>query len=69
MAITNCKNPTKKSALKRIKNNLPDYPVMAMMEAESVSGKGAVLSEDFIRMLRDAFDIKPFMDVKYRGAK
>jgi len=62
-AISNCKDPVKKKALRRIKANLPDYPVMALMEAEFYGG----LSGEFIKMLRIAFDIKPFMDVKYRG--
>ena len=34
---------------------LPDYPVVAVMEAEAQG-----LHEDFILMIRDAFHIKPF---------
>lgn len=34
---------------------LPDYPVMAALEAE---GRG--LHEDFILMIRDTFKVRPF---------
>ena len=61
-AITSCTDPIKKKALRNIKSNLPDYPVMALLEAEFYGGLG----QDFIKMLKEAFDIKPFMDVKYR---
>ncbi len=61
-AITDCKDPAKKSALRRIKANLPDYPVMALLEAEFYGE----LSGEFVKMLRIAFDIRPFRDVKYK---
>ena len=53
----------KKRALVRIKYNLPDYPVVALMEAEDY-GK---FSKDFVDMLKNAYDIKPFMDVEYKS--
>jgi len=49
----------------RIKENLPDYPVMALMEAEVYED----FSESFIKMLKEAYDIRPFKDVKYKGIK
>lgn len=52
----------RKKTLIRIKNNLPSFPVMAVMEAESY-GK---FTKDFLHMLREAYDVKPFMDVKYK---
>jgi hypothetical protein len=64
-AIKNCdltSDYERKGALTRIKENLPSFPVVAMMEAEQY-GK---FSKEFIKMLRDAYDIKPFMDVKYK---
>ena len=62
-AIQNCTTDLlRKKTLVRIKGNLPDYPVMALMEAEHY-GK---FSKDFILMLKDAYDIKPFMDVTYK---
>jgi len=62
-AIANCGSDfLKKKILLRIKQNLPDYPVMALMEAEHY-GK---FSKDFIRMLKEAYDVKPFMDVIYK---
>ena len=63
-AIDSCSvDVLKKKVLIRIKNNLPDYPVMALMEAENY-GK---LSKEFISMLKSAYDIKPFMDVNYKA--
>lgn len=64
VAINNCgSDMLKKRALVRIKYNLPDYPVVALMEAEDY-GK---FSKDFVDMLKNAYDIKPFMDVKYKN--
>ena len=64
-AIANCQDSIKRRVLIRIKRNLPDYPVMALLEAESYID----LSGEFVKMLRSAFDIKPFMDVKYKEIK
>ncbi len=62
-AIANCGDDIiKKKTLRRIKNNLPDFPVMAMMEAENYGE----FNKEFVEMLREAYDIKPFMDVKYK---
>ena len=38
---------------------------MAVLEAENY-GK---FSKDFVNMLRNAYDLKPFMDVNYRGGR
>ena len=63
-AIANCDNDIiKQKALRRIKENLPDYPVVALMEADNY-GK---FNKSFTSMLKEAYDIKPFMDVTYRG--
>ena len=63
-AIKNCGNDVlKRRTLIRIKENLPEYPVMALMEAENY-GK---FSEKFITMLSQAYDIRPFKDVNYKG--
>jgi len=65
IAIKNCKVPKdsrKKRALMRIQENLPDYPVVALMEAEFYGGLGA----EFITMLQKAFNIRPFKDVEYK---
>ena len=58
-------NKTKKEAgLKAVRLNLPDYPVLAVMEAEA-----AKLNKKFIEMLYETFDVKPFMDVSYKTIK
>ena len=63
-AINNCGvDIVKKKVLLNIVQNLPDYPVVALMEAEEYGQ----FSKDFINMLKEAYDIKPFMDVKYKG--
>ena len=65
-AIKNCNvvsDGKRKQALITVKNNLPDYPVMALLEAEHYGG----FTTDFIEMLRDAYHIKPFKDVNYKG--
>tara|TARA_R100001509_G_scaffold158419_1_gene123581 strand:+ start:319 stop:627 length:309 start_codon:yes stop_codon:yes gene_type:complete len=61
-AIANCADSMKKKALIKIKENLPEYPVVALMEAEHY-GK---FSKEFISTLKQAYDIKPFMDVVYK---
>lgn len=65
-AIANCGDDVeRKKTLIRINNNLPEYPVMALLEAESY-GK---FSKDFIFMLKEAYEIRSFMDVKYKKIK
>jgi len=65
-AIANCDDDIiKKKTLRRIRDNLPEYPIVALMEAEHY-GK---FSPDFISMLKEAYDVKPFMDVTYKGIK
>ena len=54
----------KEAGLKAVRQNLPDYPVLAVMEAEA-----AELNKKFIEMLYQTFDIKPFMDVSYNTIK
>tara|TARA_X000001036_G_C20379480_1_gene683991 strand:- start:120 stop:434 length:315 start_codon:yes stop_codon:yes gene_type:complete len=62
-AIQNCGNDyERKKALLVIEKNLPEYSVVAYLEAESY-GK---FNKEFVSMLRDAYDVKPFMDVKYK---
>jgi hypothetical protein len=65
-AIKNCViagDGQRKHALKEIANNLPDYPIMALLEAEHYGG----FTKDFIEMMKDAYQIKPFKDVDYKG--
>ena len=65
-AINNCENDTlKRKALIRIKENLPEYPVMALLEAEAYEK----FSKEFVDMLKAAYDIKAFMDVMYKKIK
>ena len=61
-AISGCKGDSERlKALKRIQSNLPDYPVMALLEAEYYGRfKG-----NFTDMLIKAYKIRPFQDVKY----
>ena len=62
-AISNCANDlARKKTLIRIKRNLPEYPVVALMEAESHGG----FSKEFITMLKEAYDVRPFEDVTYK---
>ena len=62
-AIANCGTDVfRKRTLIRIKENLPDYPVVALLEAEHYGQ----FSKDFVSMLKEAYDIKPFMDVNYK---
>ncbi|MHC4264356.1 MAG: hypothetical protein ACYSUK_00270 [Planctomycetota bacterium] len=60
-AIKQCKDQVKTEGLQRVRDNLPDYPVVAKMEAEAIG-----LSEKFIEMLVAAYDVKPFIDVAYK---
>ena len=63
-AIANCGSDyIKKKTLIRIQENLPEYPIMALMEAEFYGS----FSETFVSMLKEAYDIRPFMDVKYKN--
>ena len=64
-AIKSCENDIKKSVLLKIKKNLPDYPVMACLEAEAYGQFG----KEFVEMIKSAYDVKTFMDVKYREIK
>ncbi len=62
-AIANCGGDLlKQKALIRVKENLPEYPVMAILEAEHY-GK---FTKEFMSMLRLAYDIKPFVDANYK---
>lgn len=63
-AIRECdakKDRPRLEKLKAVRHHLPEYPVMALMEAE-----GYGLADDFVGMLQQAFDVKPFMDVSYK---
>jgi len=55
----------RKKTLLSIKGNLPDYPVMAYLEAENYGQ----FTSSFVDMMKEAYDIKPFMDVKYKEIK
>jgi hypothetical protein len=62
-AIQNCdSDDSRKKALLSIKTNLPKYPVMALLEAETYGR----FSKEFVAMLKEAYDIRPFMDVVYK---
>jgi hypothetical protein len=62
-ALKNCgPDSERKRVLRRVQSNLPNYPIMAVLEAENY-GKFSI---EFVSMLRNAYDLKPFMDVKYR---
>jgi len=54
-------NKIKANELRLVRANLPEYPVMAVMEAEAVE-----MSAKFIEMIEQAFDVKPFMDANYK---
>jgi hypothetical protein len=41
---------------------LPEYPVMAILEAEEMG-----LNENLILMIRDSFNVRPFMDAEYKS--
>tara|TARA_R110002020_G_scaffold441486_1_gene652292 strand:+ start:339 stop:659 length:321 start_codon:yes stop_codon:yes gene_type:complete len=58
------KKKKKEDGLRAVRLNLPDYPVLAAMEAEA-----SKLNKKFIEMLYQTFDIKPFMDVSYNAIK
>jgi hypothetical protein len=63
-AIKECevkKDSPRLAKLKIIRSNLPDYPAMAVLEAEALG-----MGEKFTTMLQQAFDVKPFMDVCYK---
>lgn len=46
--------------LQSVLNFLPEHPVMAAMEAEALD-----LPDNFIIMIQDSFEVRPFMDVEY----
>jgi len=64
-AIKGCDDFFKKKTLQAIRDFLPKYPIMALLEAEHYGG----FSKDFVIMLTEAYEIRPFMDVKYKGIK
>lgn len=45
-------------------SHLPDYPVMAILEAEYLG-----LNNNLILMIRDSFEVLPFGDQTYKGQK
>jgi hypothetical protein len=56
-AITNCnrkKNTVGADNLRAILKLLPNYPVMAVLEAEARE-----LNDDFIKMIRENFGVRP----------
>tara|TARA_Y100001938_G_C8067870_1_gene421348 strand:- start:1209 stop:1514 length:306 start_codon:yes stop_codon:yes gene_type:complete len=62
-AIAGCGSDfLKKKVLLCIKDNLPSYPIMALMEAENYGQ----FSKDFITMLAQAYDVRQFKDVEYK---
>ena len=64
-AIRECKHENKKeklAALEAVKSFLPEYPVMALLEAEARN-----LNPKFVRMLQQSFGVRAFADQKYLG--
>lgn len=52
------------SHLTLVLSYLPDYPVIAMLEAEEMH-----LNSSLIMMIQDAFDVRPLGDVTYAAEK
>lgn len=50
--------------LQIVLNHLPEYPVMAILEAEYLE-----MNPNLILMIRDSFEILPFGDQTYKGEK
>lgn len=50
--------------LQIVLNHLPDYPVMAILEAEYLG-----MNSSLILMIRDSFEVLPFGDQNYKGQK
>ena len=50
--------------LQIVLNHLPDYPVMAIMEAEYLG-----MNNNLVLMIRDCFGVLPFGDQDYKGQK
>jgi hypothetical protein len=66
-AINKCKRSGDNNRLEdltSVKSFLPDYPVMAVMEAEARN-----LNKDFISMLRQSFGVRGFEDRNYLGQR
>lgn len=62
-AIKDCGKKDKKlgEKLKIVRSFLPDYPIIAMLEAENLE-----LNQNLILLIRDTYGILPFGDVKYK---
>lgn len=50
--------------LQIVLSHLPEYPVMAVLEAEYLG-----MNNSLILMIRDSFEILPFGDQNYKGEK
>ena len=64
-AIKECKRENKQQkleALLAVKSFLPEYPVMAFLEAE-----GRNLNPKFVSMLQSSFGVREFRDQNYLG--
>lgn len=57
-------NKEQAGKLQIILNHLPDYPVMAVLEAEYLG-----MNNSLILMIRDSFEVLPFGDQTYKGQK
>lgn len=55
------KNDAQADKLQKVLDFLPDYPVMAIMEAEALD-----LNPNISLMIRDTFGTLPFGDVSYK---
>lgn len=53
--------PEKSKGLQEVIDNLPEYPVMAVMVAEENGLNGKTID-----IIKSIFDVKPFMDVSYQ---
>mgnify|MGYP001193165491 CR=1 FL=1 len=66
-AIADSKKEGKKELagkLQIVLDHLPEYPVMAIMEAEYLE-----LNTSLVLMIRDSFDVLPFGDQTYKAQK
>lgn len=64
-AIKDCGKGNKKELgekLKLVRSFLPDYPIIAMLEAEHLE-----LNNNLILLIRDTYAILPFGDVNYKS--
>jgi hypothetical protein len=48
--------------LQAVLNFLPEWPVMAILEAEALE-----LNENFILMIQDSFNVLPMGDINYKN--